>query len=414
MSLKMNFKSLKINEWKQFQDIEIDFHQKLTILTGANGSGKTTLLNLLSRHFGWYFTELSTPTKDKTSGGIKWISGLLKWLKRESVQNIPNNIGQIVYTNNSIASLVILESNNPQYTVDIQSQQALNGLNIVSHRDIFKYHQVGSIPTTKRSKKEACNIVLQNNLQYYVQGNQYRQNVNFSIKETLLSWAISGAGNEYIEPDTELKNNFEDFQEILRILLPKSIGFRNITIRNYEIVLITDSGEFMIDAVSGGIASIIDMAWQIYNFDDRTDSFIVLIDEIENHLHPTMQRAILPDLVTAFPNVQFIVSTHSPLVVGSVKDSNVYAFRYNESNRVFSEKLDLVNKAKTATEILNEVLGIPFTMPLWAETALNQLVAKYKDIEITEQSMDSMRAEFKAIGLESLMPIAIKGVFKND
>lgn len=253
---------------------------------------------------------------------------------------------------------------------------------------------------------------MQNNLRYYVEGDGYRQNVNYSIKETLLSWAISGAGNEYIEPDAELKKNFEDFQEILRMLLPKSIGFKNITIRNYEIVLITDSGEFMIDAVSGGIASIIDMAWQIYNFADRTESFIVLIDEIENHLHPTMQRAILPDLVTAFPNVQFIVSTHSPLVVGSVKDSNVYAFRYNESNRVFSEKLDLVNKAKTATEILNEVLGIPFTMPLWAEAALNQLVAKYRGIEITEQSMDSMRAEFKEIGLESLMPIAIKGVFE--
>lgn len=410
----MNFKSLKINEWKQFQDIEIVFHEQLTILTGANGSGKTTLLNLLSRHFGWYFTELSTPTKDKTSGGIKWISGFLKWFKRESVQNAPNNIGQIVYTNNGIANLVIHESNTPQYAVDIQSQQTLNGLNIVSHRDIFKYQQVGSIPTTKRSKKEACDIVLHNNLRYYVEGDGYRQNVNYSIKETLLSWAISGAGNEYIEPDAELKKNFEDFQEILRILLPKSIGFRNITIRNYEIVLITDSGEFMIDAVSGGIASIIDMAWQIYNFADRTESFIVLIDEIENHLHPTMQRAILPDLVTAFPNVQFIISTHSPLVVGSVKDSNVYAFRYNESNRVFSEKLDLVNKAKTATEILNEVLGIPFTMPLWAEAALNELVAKYKGIEITEQSIDSMRAEFKAIGLESLMPIAIKGVFKND
>lgn len=409
----MNFRSLKINEWKQFQDIEIVFHEKITILTGANGSGKTTLLNLLSRHFGWNFTELSTPTKDKTSGTIKWISGFLKWFKRESAQNIPNNIGQIIYTNNSIAKLVIHENNNPQYAVDIESQQTLNGLNIVSHRDIFKYQKVESIPTTKRSKKEACNIVFQNNLRYFVQGNEYRQNVNYSIKETLISWAISGAGNEYIEPDAELKKNFEDFQEILRMLLPKSIGFKNITIRNYEIVLITDSGEFMIDAVSGGIASIIDMTWQIFNFADRTESFIVLIDEIENHLHPTMQRAILPDLVTAFPNVQFIISTYSPLVVGSVKDSNVYAFRYNESNRVFSEKLDLVNKARTATEILNEVLGIPFTMPLWAEAALNELVTKYRGIDITEHSMDSMRAEFKAIGLESLMPIAIKGVFEK-
>jgi Predicted ATP-binding protein involved in virulence len=169
----------------------------------------------------------------------------------------------------------------------------------------------------------------------------------------------------------------------------------------------------MIDAVSGGIASIIDIAWQIYNFSDSSNRFIVLIDEIENHLHPTMQRAILPDLIEAFPNVQFIISTHSPLVVGSVKDSNVYAFRYNELNKVFSQRLDLVNKAKTATEILNEVLGIPFTMPIWAEETLIELINKYKKIELTEESIDAMRMEFKSIGLESLMPIAIKGVFEK-
>jgi predicted ATP-binding protein involved in virulence len=144
-----------------------------------------------------------------------------------------------------------------------------------------------------------------------------------------LSWAIGGEGNKYIEADLELKRNFEYFEEVLKILLPKSIGFNNITIRNYEIVLVTDSGEFMMDAVSGGIASIIDLAWQLYNFSDNEKRFTVLIDEIENHLHPTMQRSILPDLLQAFPNVQFIVSTHSALVVGSVKDSNVYAFRHN-------------------------------------------------------------------------------------
>lgn len=291
----------------------------------------------------------------------------------------------------------------------------MRGLNIVSHRDIFRYQQVGHIPTSRRSRQEACQIVHGSNINYYSAngGSNYRQNINYSIKETLLSWAITGSGNEYIEPDEELKQNFDNFQEVLKILLPRSIGFQKITIRNYEVVLVTNSGDFMIDAVSGGIASIIDIAWQIYNFSDNNEKFIVLIDEIENHLHPTMQRAILPDLVTAFPNVQFIISTHSPLVVGSVKESNVYAFRYNDSNKVFSQKLDLVNKAKTATEILNEVLGIPFTMPIWAEQTLIELIEKYKEFELTEDNIDMMRTEFKSLGLESLMPIAIKGVFEK-
>ena len=49
----MKFKALRISDWKQFQNIDIDFHERLTILTGANGSGKTTLLHLLAKHFGW-------------------------------------------------------------------------------------------------------------------------------------------------------------------------------------------------------------------------------------------------------------------------------------------------------------------------------------------------------------------------
>ena len=126
-----------------------------------------------------------------------------------------------------------------------------------------------------------------------------------------------------------------------------------------------------------------------------------------------MQRSVLPNFLDAFPNIQFIISTHSPLIVASVKDSNVYAFRYNKDNYVYSEKLDLVNKARTATEILNEVLGVPFTMPIWAEKTLIELVDKYKHINVTEDSVEEMRGEFKKAGLESLMPLALKTVLEK-
>jgi predicted ATP-binding protein involved in virulence len=408
----MKFSKLTINGWKQFHEIDIQFHDKLTILTGANGSGKTTLLNLLARHFGWSFFELSTPVKDKSSGAIKWLVSFFSKFTNQNPMNTPNKIGEIHYGDKTIAKLTLQDdANGPQYYVNVEPQKYINGINIVSHRDIFRYQHIENIPTTKRTREEAFRIVHDGNMNYYTQANAYRQNTNHSIKETLLSWAISGSGNEYIEADLELKRNFENFQDILRKLLPQSIGFEKITIRNYEIVLVTNSGEFMIDAVSGGIASIIDLAWQIYNFSGSDEEFVVLIDEIENHLHPTMQRGILPDLIKAFPKVQFIVSTHSALVVGSVKDSNVYAFRYNDQNKVSSQQLDLVNKAKTATEILNEVLGIPFTMPIWAEKKLEELVSKYRNMELTEENINEMRKEFKYAGLESLMPIAINGVF---
>ena len=66
-----------------------------------------------------------------------------------------------------------------------------------------------------------------------------------------------------------------------------------------------------------------------------------------------------------------------------------------------------MNKARNANEILNEVLGVPFTMPIWAEDALNRIVAKYATMEMTEDVVNRMREEFKAEGLESLMPLAI-------
>ena len=46
-------KSIKIDSWRQYENINIDFHKQLTILTGANGAGKSTILNIINQHFGW-------------------------------------------------------------------------------------------------------------------------------------------------------------------------------------------------------------------------------------------------------------------------------------------------------------------------------------------------------------------------
>lgn len=412
----MIFKTLTINKWKQFESVNIEFHERITILTGANGSGKTTILHLLARQFGWDFKELATPAKDISSGKIRFFA---RWFKKDLNIIDDNVIGKISYDNGNVAELIINHNETAKYDIEfrynpvLKPDEKVKGLNILSHRNVFKYQEVPTVSTQKRGKESAYQLAEQYTKQETLQTGYFEHKaINYYIKETLLNWAMGGSGNEFIQPDAELRSNFIDFQEKLRLLIPKNIGFKEISIRNFEIVLSTDSGDFMIDSVSGGLASIIDLCWQIFNFTESTKKYIVLIDEIENHLHAGMQRSILPDLIKAFPNVQFIVSTHSPLVVASVKDSNVYAFRYNEENRVYSEKLDLVNKARTASEILSEVLGVPFTMPIWAEDKLKEIVNKYKVQRLSEETFESMRTEFKENGLESLMPIAIQEVIE--
>lgn len=408
----MKFKNLHIQEWKQFQKVDVVFHDRLTILTGANGSGKTTLLHLLARHFGWNFSELATPAKDKQSGAIKFFTNLWRELHHKDIPVENDIIGRIIYSDDSVSDLAIPHTDSAVYQINIINQKHIVGLNILSHRSAFKYQSIPSITTQKRSRREAYNNVEANIRDEALASGRHlvEKAINYHIKETLLSWAIGGEGNTFIEPDKELIDWFNGFENVLKILMPKNIGFEKITIRNYEIVLVTQSGDFMLDAVSGGIAALVDLGWQIYNLANSEKEIVVVIDEVENHLHATMQRSVLPDLLEAFPNVQFIVSTHSPLVVSSVKDSNVYAFRYNSENRVYSEQLDLVHKARTATEILNEVLGVPFTMPIWAENSLNSIIAKYKNIELTSESVNEMREEFRKLGLESLMPLALNNI----
>ena len=68
-----------------------------------------------------------------------------------------------------------------------------------------------------------------------------------------------------------------------------------------------------------------DQNWLINNTTQSTSlEGIVLIDEVETHLHLALQRKIMPFLTRLFPNIQFIVSTHSPFVVNSIDNAVIY------------------------------------------------------------------------------------------
>ncbi len=396
----MKFQKLVISShWQQFENVEVSFHNKLTVLTGANGSGKTTILNLLARHYEWQSQSLATPKKDVVSRAWKWISGLL--------EGDNNKIGEIGYSDGSKATLVDPQNNLAQYQVQIQDLKPVECFYIPSHRAVFRYEALKNIPTQGIIDKNQAFQKVSNSTRTRYFGGQ-EQSSSFYMKETLVSWSIFGRGNEDMEPDEKLLEYYKGFENILKIVLPKEIGFRGFQIRNYDVVLDCDSGTFLIDAASGGMSALIDMAWQIYMYSSNKDAeFTVLIDEVENHLHPTMQRRILSDFIKAFPNVHFIVSTHSPLIVGSVRDSSVYVLRNNDHNKIISQQLDLVNQAKTATEILDEVLGVSFTMPVWAEEKLQEIVNKYAKGDITDDMFKNMRSELSEIGLEKLVPEAI-------
>lgn len=148
-----------------------------------------------------------------------------------------------------------------------------------------------------------------------------------------------------------------EFQQILGNVLPPSLGFVELVIRPPDVVIRTKDSEFLFESMSGGVSAIIELAWQIFLRSRDYAAFTVCIDEPENHLHPSLQRSLLPTLLNAFPGLTFIVATHSPFVVTAVPDSHVYVLD-REDDGVVARLLSRANMAASPDETLRRVLGL--------------------------------------------------------
>ena len=85
---------------------------------------------------------------------------------------------------------------------------------------------------------------------------------------------------------------------------------------------------------------------------------ILLIDEIENHLHPTWQRRVIPALRKHFPGVQIFATTHSPFVVAGLKAGQVHLLERDENGVVSASTEDRDIVGWTIEEILHSVMGV--------------------------------------------------------
>ncbi len=316
------------------------------------------------------------------------------------------------------ASIMVPNKVNSIYQIHIDNVQGnCPGYFITSHRNTFKYKYISTIPTKALTR----NDIFQN-YRNFISNKEFgdylndRDSPTLLIKESLISLAALGFGNNIVSQNDESVKLFNGFQNILQKILPPKLGFKQIRIEVPDVILETNSGDFTIDSVSGGIASIIELAWQIYMYPSSNEKYTIIIDEPENHLHPEMQRTLLPNLIQAFPNVQFIVSTHNPFIITSVPSSKVYVLDYN-NNRVESHKLDDINKSGTSNEILRDVLGLESTMPIWAENKLKVIIESYSTKSIDNSTFSNLRNDLKELGLDKYVPIAISSIMeekKND
>lgn len=381
---------LAVRNWRQFSNVEISFHPQVTILTGANGSGKTTLLNILGPHFNWP-AQLLTRRDD------------------ESNLNLVEDVGQLFYSNGGRSSLVQHAaqgvSNAP---LSIPQMQQVSGLFISSHRSISSYQPLSSLPP-KFSEWNVLQQQFSSEIQARYSGGTSQYSPLYRMKEALVSAAMHAYGNKAVRPSGPARKLWEGYQDVLRRFLPPYLQFKELVVDAAEIILVTEGAEFPLEAVSGGISAMLELSWQIFLRQQDQLSFTVCIDEPENHLHPELQRSILPALISAFPDVTFIVSTHSPFVVTSVQECRVYALAPDENRQISSREVRNLNSSATPDETLMSVLGLDTTLPLWAEGQLNQLMAQLPPSP-SATDLRRLRNQLVHLGLDRQFPAAVRSL----
>jgi predicted ATP-binding protein involved in virulence len=131
-----------------------------------------------------------------------------------------------------------------------------------------------------------------------------------------------------------------------------------------------------------------------------TGDGIVLVDEVDLHLHPSWQRTLCSRLTDTFPNCQFILTTHSPLVISDAKDLLVYTLDNGElrklpsqygqdANTVLLDVMDTNIRNQTVSEELNNLLDAIQDLKF---TQAEELLSKMKR-ELPPNHLDLTKAQ---------------------
>ncbi|MDC7248479.1 MAG: AAA family ATPase [Sphaerochaetaceae bacterium] len=210
---------------------------------------------------------------------------------------------------------------------------------------------------------------------------------------------------------TARKNVEKIMSEILCQEISFGLNYRNSKGTRFNIRLVEDNSIMMptIDSLSTGQSALFHMFSTIIHYADNIDIYnsiyldkitgIVIIDEIELHLHSNLQYEILPKLIKLFPKIQFIITTHSPLFLLGMKNEfseNEFSI-YNMPNgtQISTERFSefhksykyLMNTQKHENEI-NEIIAQNNSKMLIVtegSTDWKHMKAAYEDLKTKEE-----------------------------
>lgn len=142
-----------------------------------------------------------------------------------------------------------------------------------------------------------------------------------------------------LETADKIDEWFTKFDQLLKRLFADPEARLEFTPQNYTFHILAQGKRAPMTELSDGYKALLDiisdMILKMQEPDNLISAYekpgIVLIDEVETHLHLQLQAEVMPMLTTLFPKVQFIISTHSPFVLNSMENAVVYDLENKEA-----------------------------------------------------------------------------------
>ncbi len=169
----------------------------------------------------------------------------------------------------------------------------------------------------------------------------------------------------------------------------------------------TCDGAFPLNTLSQGTQSLVQWLGHFlinfakhYDFPKDLESkpAVLIIDEIDAHLHPAWQRRILPVLTKSFPRLQIFCSSHSPLMPGGLKAGQVHLLSRDDKNRVVVARNTEDIDGWSSDEILRGLMGVPEPVDLKTADQLERLQALRRKGSLSKKEADDLESLRKDVG----------------
>ena len=352
----MPITSLRFTNVGPFEEVEFEFDEHVNVFTGPNNSGKSTALWVLAEIIVYPF---GFPEKLYRGGGSEFeISCLVDQMARTLTGSLPVHYGEDLWNDEKIQE-------------SLESLTALGYTNYLpALRRSTDFRSKGPTSETKAPTPERRRHPP-------FEREQQRREALFSTDPSLVSDEV--IVQKIVELDYRA---YRLNRPSIRQLIDKVAEISSTITEGFPLYFVgiaedqnglfpqfrTPDGDVPLDVLSQGTQSIIQ--WlahfmfgyaQYYDYppDLEERPGILIIDEIDAHLHPSWQRRIIPTLIEHFPNLQIFCSTHSPLVLAGLKEGQVQLLRRDEEGKVTVSRNETDIIGWSADEILRNFLDVP-------------------------------------------------------